>query len=40
MFGFPSGHTSGPSMTLPFGVTARVIAQSAPRLVIEEASVA
>jgi muramoyltetrapeptide carboxypeptidase len=40
LFGFPSGHTTGPAMTLPFGVTARVIASANPRLVIEEAAVA
>jgi muramoyltetrapeptide carboxypeptidase len=39
VIGFPSGHTSGPSMTLPLGVTCRVIADSRPRLVIEEAAV-
>jgi muramoyltetrapeptide carboxypeptidase len=40
VYGFPSGHTSGPAFTLPFGVTARVMADAAPRLVIEEAGVA
>jgi muramoyltetrapeptide carboxypeptidase len=39
LFGLPSGHTSGPTLTLPFGVRARVVAGSAPALVIEEASV-
>jgi muramoyltetrapeptide carboxypeptidase len=39
LFGFPSGHTAGPAMTLPFGVRCRVIGGSAPRLVIEEAAV-
>jgi muramoyltetrapeptide carboxypeptidase len=39
LVGFPSGHTVGPSMTVPFGVTARVVAGSRPRLVIEEAAV-
>jgi muramoyltetrapeptide carboxypeptidase len=39
MIGFPSGHTTGPAMTLPFGVTARVVAESHPRLVIEESAV-
>lgn len=39
LFGFPSGHTSGPMMSLPFGVHARVVADTAyPRLVIEEAA--
>jgi muramoyltetrapeptide carboxypeptidase len=40
IFGFPSGHTAGPSITLPFGVQARVVATGAPRLVIEETGVA
>ena len=40
LFGFPSGHTAGPSVTLPFGVRARVVAGARPRLVIEEAGVA
>jgi muramoyltetrapeptide carboxypeptidase len=39
VIGFPSGHTSGPAMTLPFGVNARVIAGERPRLVIEESAV-
>ena len=39
LVGFPSGHTVGPSLTLPLGVTARVVAGSRPRLVIEEAAV-
>jgi muramoyltetrapeptide carboxypeptidase len=39
LFGLPSGHTTGPTLTLPFGVTARVIAGPTPSLVIEEASV-
>jgi muramoyltetrapeptide carboxypeptidase len=39
LIGFPSGHTSGPAMTLPFGVQCRVVADMAPRLVIEEAAV-
>lgn len=39
LYGFPSGHTTGPAMTLPFGVQARVIAGMAPRLVIEESAV-
>jgi muramoyltetrapeptide carboxypeptidase len=40
LIGLPSGHTSGPALTLPFGVMARVVADSQPRLVIEEAAVA
>jgi muramoyltetrapeptide carboxypeptidase len=39
LFGFPSGHTAGATVTLPFGVQARVIAGGTPRLVIEEAAV-
>lgn len=39
LFGFPSGHTAGPSLTLPLGVACRVIAGSTPRVVIEEAAV-
>jgi muramoyltetrapeptide carboxypeptidase len=39
VFGFPSGHTLAPAMTLPFGVTCRVIADARPRIVIEEAAV-
>lgn len=36
--GFPSGHTSGPTWTLPFGVQARIVTAT-PALVIEEAAV-
>ncbi|MET0165769.1 MAG: hypothetical protein ABW318_12315, partial [Vicinamibacterales bacterium] len=39
VFGFPSGHTSAPAMTLPFGAMCRVIADARPRIVIEEAAV-
>jgi muramoyltetrapeptide carboxypeptidase len=39
LIGFPSGHTVGPSMTLPFGVTCRVVADSRAALVIEEGAV-
>jgi muramoyltetrapeptide carboxypeptidase len=39
IIGFPSGHTSGPAMTLPLGVQARVVAGARPRLIIEEAAV-
>jgi len=39
LIGFPSGHTIGPAMTLPLGVSCRVIAASRPRLIIEEAAV-
>lgn len=39
IMGFPSGHTHGPSITLPFGVQARVVAGPRPRLIVEEAAV-
>jgi muramoyltetrapeptide carboxypeptidase len=39
IIGFPSGHTTGPAMTLPFGVRCRVVADGRPRLVIEEGAV-
>jgi muramoyltetrapeptide carboxypeptidase len=39
LFGFPSGHTAGATMTLPFGVQARVIGDRRPRVIIEEAAV-
>jgi muramoyltetrapeptide carboxypeptidase len=39
LIGFPSGHTVGPAMTLPFGVEARVIGGIRPRLIIEESAV-
>jgi muramoyltetrapeptide carboxypeptidase len=39
LMGFPSGHTAGPAMTLPFGVSCRVIGDERPRIVIEESAV-
>ncbi len=39
LFGLPSGHTDGATLTLPFGVQARVIADARPRLIVEEAAV-
>jgi hypothetical protein len=39
LFGLPSGHTEGPTITLPFGVRTRVIAGGTPALIIEEAGV-
>ncbi|HXG55116.1 MAG TPA: LD-carboxypeptidase [Vicinamibacterales bacterium] len=39
LFGLPSGHTDGATLTLPFGVRARVVAGRRPSLVIEEAAV-
>jgi muramoyltetrapeptide carboxypeptidase len=38
LFGFPSGHTTTPLLSVPFGVRARVVAHGPPRLVIEEAA--
>jgi muramoyltetrapeptide carboxypeptidase len=39
LFGFPSGHTTSPLISLPLGVRAKVIASpDSPRLVIEEAA--
>ena len=40
LFGFPSGHTSGPHWTLPLGVRVRVQANAAPSVLIEESPVA
>jgi muramoyltetrapeptide carboxypeptidase len=37
--GFPSGHTKGPTWTLPLGVQARVVTHPAPALIIDEAAV-
>jgi muramoyltetrapeptide carboxypeptidase len=39
VYGFPSGHTAGPLLTLPFGVRSRVIANERARFIIEEAAV-
>lgn len=39
LFGFPSGHTSGPCWTLPLGVRVRVRAVPRPALVVEESPV-
>jgi muramoyltetrapeptide carboxypeptidase len=39
LFGLPSGHTNGATLTLPFGVRARVVADGRPSLVIEESAV-
>ena len=40
LFGFPSGHTKVPTLTLPLGVSVTVDATSRPRLIVEEAAVA
>jgi muramoyltetrapeptide carboxypeptidase len=39
IIGFPTGHTTGPALTVPFGVAARVIADQRPRLIVDEAAV-
>ena len=39
LFNFPSGHTSGPTWTLPFGVQAEVVGGPAPVVRILEAAV-
>jgi muramoyltetrapeptide carboxypeptidase len=38
LFGFPSGHTEGRFISLPFGVHARIVATGRPRLVVMEAA--
>jgi len=38
LYGFPSGHTTTPLVSLPFGVETRVVADGRPRIVIEEAA--
>jgi muramoyltetrapeptide carboxypeptidase len=39
LFGFPSGHTTGPCWTLPLGVDVRVESGPRPVIVIEDAAV-
>jgi muramoyltetrapeptide carboxypeptidase len=39
LFGFPSGHTTGPCWTLPLGVRARIVAQARGRVIIDEPAV-
>lgn len=39
LYGLPSGHTTGPTLTIPFGVRARVLTGARPALVIEESAV-
>jgi muramoyltetrapeptide carboxypeptidase len=39
LFGFPSGHTTGPVWTLPLGVRVRVTAGPLPALIVEESPV-
>lgn len=38
LFGFPSGHTTTPFVSLPFGVHTRVVGNGAPCLIVEEAA--
>jgi muramoyltetrapeptide carboxypeptidase LdcA involved in peptidoglycan recycling len=38
LYGFPSGHTTGPAWTLPLGVRVRVVT-APPAIVVEEAPV-
>jgi muramoyltetrapeptide carboxypeptidase len=40
LYGFPSGHTTGPAMTLPLGVAVRIIGGGTARLIVEEPAVA
>jgi len=40
LFGFPSGHTSGPCWSLPFGVDVRVESRPRPFIVVEDSAVA
>jgi muramoyltetrapeptide carboxypeptidase len=39
LIGFPSGHTVGPALTLPFGVSCRVVADRRARVIVEESAV-
>jgi muramoyltetrapeptide carboxypeptidase len=39
LFGLPSGHTAGATLTLPFGVATTVVANNQARLIVEEAAV-
>ena len=39
LFGLPSGHTAGPTLTIPFGVHVTVETGRVPGLIIEEAAV-
>jgi muramoyltetrapeptide carboxypeptidase len=39
LFGMPSGHTAGATLTLPFGVRVRVVTRPHPALIVEEAAV-
>jgi muramoyltetrapeptide carboxypeptidase LdcA involved in peptidoglycan recycling len=39
IFGFPSGHTTGPCWTLPLGVRVRVITSPRAGIIVEESPV-
>ena len=39
LYGFPSGHTTGATWTLPFGVRAEIVGDSSPTVIITEAAV-
>lgn len=39
LFGLPSGHTSGPTLTLPLGARATIAAGTPPALIIQESAV-
>ena len=40
LFRFPSGHTTTPTVSIPFGVRTRVVAHASPAVVFEEAAAA
>ena len=40
LFGFPTGHTRGPGLTVPLGVDVRVVGGPRPRFVVTEPAVA
>ncbi|HJN46410.1 MAG: LD-carboxypeptidase [Acidobacteria bacterium] len=40
LFGFPTGHTTGPALTVPLGVQVRVVGSKQPCLVVTESAVA
>ena len=40
LFGFPTGHTAGPALTVPLGLEVRVVGGRRSRLVVTEAAVA
>jgi muramoyltetrapeptide carboxypeptidase len=39
LYGFPSGHTSGPRWSLPLGVSVRVKGTASPCVIVEESLV-